>query len=595
MKKTLYILLHIFVIVLLFSFVGCSRQGEAIGNPNAPRRHANPTYRGFNPLDYGMERFANPVHIKIPVFDRARDDVPNVADNFYTRWIQENFGDAMNVRVEFVPINRTDTMTAYNLLLASGNWPTIFMEYDWPKVTQWAADGALAEFDMEWFRRNAPVWFETAGGQEAFGMFTLGSRYLFAPALRPYYATMPNWIIFYRKDWYRRANIELPTTWEEYVDAMELFMRLGYTNGKPVLPKGPFTENFQFYVENPWPLDEEYWVMYSDVNVASLPAQGAYNLLKKENIMYNRGLFSREFELDVEGTGSAVQQVIDFINGEAYSYGGWLAPNMPDLNAFFANNPSAELGIIGNNTVYHDRVDSMGYSVVTQARAANPAGFFVSFSNRASDNEKLAALLYMEWMAQADVLDFIQWGVEVVTYTVNAGVREMKDWQDQGDMWMGFSSNKDYWAVVVEVRMSGTPEETLAALSPKGLPQDFTQELIDLFRLNEARFDAGLFYNDPFFAVEIASVNRHSGSLRALFQEYATALVKAPPNQFDALYARYVQQYRAAGFQEIMDERLAAYRAGMTTKLPDIAAGRVPFRDVLPLDVMSRAYTIFPR
>ena len=596
MKKTMFILSLILAMVFplsLFATGGSQRQ-QPLGGPNMPTRNANPTFRGFNPLDYGMVRFSNVVTIKIPVFDRARDDVPDVTNNYYTRWIQENFGNAMNVRVEFVPINRADTMTAYNLLLASNNWPTLFMEYDWPKVTQWAADGALAAFDTSWFRQNAPTWFQTAGGQEAFDNFTLGGRYLFAPALRPYYATMPNFVTFYRKDWYRQANIELPSTWDEYVEAMALFQQRGFTNGKPILPKQPFTENFQFYGTNPWPLDEEYWVMYSDVNVASLPARGAYNELKRQNILFNRGLFSNEFELDLIGTASGVQAVTDFINGQAYTYGGWLAPDMPDLRAFYQNNPNAELGIIANNTVMYDGTDSLGLSVVPQGRAANPAGFFVSFSNRASNDEKLAALLYMEWMAKPEVLDFMQWGRSGVTYTTNsAGVRELRGWQDQGDMWMGFSGNKDYWAVVVEVRMSGTAEETIAALSPKGLPQDFTQELIDVFKLSEARHNAGLIYNDPFFATDIDSVNRYSGTLRALFQEYATALVKARPADFDAMYQRYVQQYLAAGFQSIMDERLAAYRAGRTTRLPAITAGRAPFVNVHPLDVQSKAYTIF--
>jgi putative aldouronate transport system substrate-binding protein len=590
-----FILLLILAIVFPLSLfaVGGSQRQQPVGDPNAPTRIANPTYSGFNPLNYGMTRFANPVTIKIPVFDRARDDVPDVSNNYFTRWIQEQFGNAMNVRVEFVPINRTDTMTAYNLLLASNNWPTIFMEYDWPKVTQWSADGALAAFDLNWFRQNAPTWFQTAGGKEAFDMFTLGGRYIFAPALRPYYATMPSWITFYRKDWLRQAGIELWTTWDEYADTMSALQQRGLTRGKPILPKQPFNENFQFYGTNPWPLDEEYWVMYSDVNVASLPASGMYNELKRQNILFNRGLFSNEFELDVEGSGSGVQAITDFINGEAFTYGGYLAPSMPDLTAFYANNPNAELGIIYNNSVYWEASGQGG--IVPQGRAANPAGYFIGFSNRASNDEKLAALLYMEWMARPDVLDFMQWGRQGVNYTVNSsGVRELTDWRNQGDMWMGYQGNKDYWAVVVEVRMTGTPEETLAVNSPKGLPQDFTQELIDVYRLNDARFKAGLIYTDPFFTVEINSVNRYSGTLRALFQEYATALVKARPADFDALYQRYVQQYRAAGFQAIEDERLAAYRAGNTTKLPDVAAGRAPFVNVHPMDVQSKAYTIFP-
>ncbi len=40
------------------------------------------------------------------------------------------------------------------------------------------------------------------------------------------------------------------------------------------------------------------------------------------------------------------------------------------------------------------------------------------------------------------------------------------------------------------------------------------------------------------------------------------------PPSFDALYAELSQKYLDAGYQEIIDERLAAYEAGNTTKLP---------------------------
>ena len=45
-------------------------------------------------------------------------------------------------------------------------------------------------------------------------------------------------------------------------------------------------------------------------------------------------------------------------------------------------------------------------------------------------------------------------------------------------------------------------------------------------------------------------------------------LTKCAPEEFDALYAEYTQKYLDAGYQAIIDERLAAYEAGNTTKLP---------------------------
>ena len=41
--------------------------------------------------------------------------------------------------------------------------------------------------------------------------------------------------------------------------------------------------------------------------------------------------------------------------------------------------------------------------------------------------------------------------------------------------------------------------------------------------------------------------------------------------EFDALYAQFCEEFLNAGYQEIIDERLAAFEAGNTTRLPDTA------------------------
>src|SRR5689334_414474 len=52
-------------------------------------------------------RFAQTVNLDIPVYDRAFEGW-NVADNYYTRWIQKEFGEKHNVKVNFVPISRSN-------------------------------------------------------------------------------------------------------------------------------------------------------------------------------------------------------------------------------------------------------------------------------------------------------------------------------------------------------------------------------------------------------------------------------------------------------------------------------------------------------
>ena len=69
----------------------------------------------------------------------------------------------------------------------------------------------------------------------------------------------------------------------------------------------------------------------------------------------------------------------------------------------------------------------------------------------------------------------------------------------------------------------------------------------------------------------IESESEYSASLLSLYQEYYAKLVKCDPAEFDALYAQFSQEFLDAGYQEILDERLAAFEAGNTTRLPATA------------------------
>ena len=57
------------------------------------------------------EPFAEKVTITVPVYDRSKVGYPPVDDNYWTRWIQSEFGDKYNIDVKYVAIPRGDVMT----------------------------------------------------------------------------------------------------------------------------------------------------------------------------------------------------------------------------------------------------------------------------------------------------------------------------------------------------------------------------------------------------------------------------------------------------------------------------------------------------
>ena len=63
--------------------------------------------------------FAENVTIKVAVYDRGQEGVPPVEDNYWTKWIQQNFGDKYNITVQYVAIPRSDVMNKYSMLAAA--------------------------------------------------------------------------------------------------------------------------------------------------------------------------------------------------------------------------------------------------------------------------------------------------------------------------------------------------------------------------------------------------------------------------------------------------------------------------------------------
>ena len=202
-------------------------------------------------------------------------------------------------------------------------------------------------------------------------------------------------------------------------------------------------------------------------------------------------------------------------------------------------------------------------------RADNPFGMIVGFSSYATEDQLKAAWMLMEWMIQPENLFVLENGVEGTTYVMGENGLPVVDGAYTGDVMLNHNMNIDMTCLVHASKVVGTIEDSIKAIAPQGLPQDFAQAMIDSWYSNtKAIADAGNAYSDPIFAVAIESEAEYTASLLALYQEYYAKLVKCDPAEFDALYAELCQEYLDAGYQEIIDERLAAYEAGQTTKLP---------------------------
>ena len=511
------------------------------------------------------EPFAENVSITIPVYDRGQAGVPNVESNTWTQWIQENFGNKYNITVNYVAIPRTDVMTKYSLLAAGEQLPTVLMEYDYPKVTQWAADGYLTTFNMDDFAAVAPTYYQRMVDNNQLTYTQINGETYFAAAYRPYYDTSYTFQSFVRMDWLKQVGYDhVPATQAEYLDAMRKIKEAGIAEhpcGGVMITGGGSDQNYGY---REWPLNEEEWAKYGDYNIPSLGWTPNYKLLKYENMKYNEGLTNPEYYLlSGEDDKSA------FINGETYQYGGYISAAMDWLTAFYEANPDAELAIVPvNGKVDAEAGTTPGY------RTDNPFGMMVGFSKDATPDQLKAAWMYMEWLTQPENLFTFQWGFEGDNFNYVDGLPvSVSDYK--GEHTMGFNNNKDYWCITLEARQAGTIEDVISNNLPHDLPQDFTQDIIGWYYDKCKVRDAGWAIANALYSVSMEAEAEYQTTLVNLYKEYRDKLTMCPVDQFDALYKEYAQAYLDAGYQEVIDERAAAYAAGNSTHLLNQTAEEV--------------------
>lgn len=505
----------------------------------------------------GWEPFAENVTLKIPVYDRGQEGIPAIGENYWEDWVQENFADNYNITMEFVPITRSDVMTSYSLLASDQDLPTVLMEYDFPKMAQWADDGYLATYDLNAFAQVAPTYYNRMVELGQLNYTDLNGECYFVLAERQYYNVDYTWVTMYRQDWAEQVGYtEYPQTWEEQKDMLTKIKEAGLCEyplgGKMVTGAGVDT-NYEFRT---FPLDEKNWAMYGDYNIPAMGDAANKAFLKRENEKYNLGFTNPEYYVTDEASAKA-----RFVNGETFEYSGFISAEMDWLTAFYEQNPDADLAV----KVIKD-ADTAG-GTVPAFRSNNPYGMMIGFSSMASEDEIKAAWMYMEWLTQEDNLFTMQWGNEGEHYTLDANGLPVSVGGYSGDKVQGYNNSKDYWCITVEARTAGTIEDVIAANAPAGLPEDFAQQIIDQYYIKLENAEKGYSVPDCAFAVIIDSISEYQTTLLEDYTVLRDRVTMCAPEDFEAEYEKAAKEYADAGYQAIVDERAEAYEAGMCTTL----------------------------
>ena len=512
----------------------------------------------------GYEPFADQVTLRVAVYDRGDNGngCSDVENNYWTNWVQENFGDKYNIKVEYVGIIRSDVMTDYAMLASTNTLPTLCMVYDYDKLATWASDGYLQPIDLEQFKTIAPTYWKNMeeNGLTGYTQFD-GDDYIVL-GKRPYGNTNYTFVTWYRKDWLKEAGYDgsYPATNTELLEALGKMVENGHQypmSGSKVAGAGA-DQNYAF---RDYPQDELTWATTGDYQVPALSTEAQKRLLKWNNELYNDGYLNPEYYLRSTDDVNA-----DFINGKAFQWSGYVSSTMDVLNSFYENNPDAELGVMVCDSKF---VQDPTWGSSNAFRPNNIFGAMVGFANNATPDEVKAGEMYLEWMAQDENLFTMTWGIEGVNFNYDENGNPVAVGDQSGlPEQQGHNNNVDYWMVVTASKSFGDIESDIKAINPQGLPQDFYDDILANYKGQLALYEAGSVNVDCLFGGALESVTEYGTSLKEeIYPEYRDQLVMCKPEEFDALYDELSQRYLDAGYQAIIDERQEMYEAGETTKL----------------------------
>lgn len=487
--------------------------------------------------------FPNKVNLEIPVYERAFEGW-NVTDNYYTRWVQKEFGDKYNINVKFVPITRNNEVTDYEQLLAAHKAPDIIFHYDMPQALAYYGEDVMQELDWEEVAYYAPTYWQNTGDTiQQYGVVDGKNTFVFAA--RP---DTDNFTSLIRKDWVEKVGMKVEdlTSLEKYNEMLLKWKEAGLGVLGGALTRNNYNYSYAF---REWPYDPKYRALYSDLAVADLTTKDTEGWLRNLNYQFNNGIIDKEFYL--RDDDNKVKS--EFVAGRTGTYGLYLASNTDVFEATLKNNPEAEFAVVPPGA-------GVPEGLKPQGRAYWPFGFIMGINYESTPEERAAVWMYLEWLSQPENLFTFQNGVEGQNYTLDAEGLPIKVADFKGESVLSQNNNKDYWALVTETPVYATPELTLKANMRNWAPAGYEYLAEDLIRYRNET--AQYRTPDALFTVVLEKVGEYKADLNALFQELYLDIALAPEAEFDAKYEAAKKRYLQAGYQEILDEKQKAIDAG---------------------------------
>jgi putative aldouronate transport system substrate-binding protein len=489
--------------------------------------------------------------LTVEVFDRGKAGQAPLDNNYWTKWINDNFGKSNNATVQFIPVPRTQEVDKLNVLMAANTAPDICFTYDQGTVYNYVKQDGLAQLDSP-LSKVGPALSKYLG-KDVLKYGTFNGKLYSIPAKRTIVANLGTFI---RKDWLDKLGLPLPKTRDDFYNDLVAFrdknpggvtgvIPYAYAVGSGInIGTGNLMDSFV-----PKLTEEQLATLYTIGSAqANWNLPGYKDYVKFMNKLYNENLISHDFAIDKTQS----QAISALTSGKAGAVSGnwdFIYRASPGIySALKKNVPTAEFVPVD---CFQDSQGKYTKQIYT------PNGAFIMIP-KASKNVDLA-VKYLNWMSDSKVTLFLQNGQEGVDYNLVDGIpKPVQPSTLTGDKQIAVAYNGDYDMMSNGIELGSADKNTLAISA--GYP-GFENDVKLAAKLNMT--DSFTLY---YHSIPNTSFAKYSQTLADKSLQMLSKLITAKPADYDSLFNGQLSEYMSAGGQTVLDEYKANYKTETAKK-----------------------------
>lgn len=484
------------------------------------------------------------VTIKVSIWERGNaPEGQKITDTIMSRWINEQM-EPLGVKVEFVPLPRSEESAKLSAWMASGTAPDVVLSYDVNTFLKYASQGGLAPLDDAIAKYGQDLMVHNKEAMEAVGTYN-DTRY----AVMARKASIGGPTMSIRQDWLDKLELDMPTTLDELYEVFKAFKEQdpgGVGKDKvipysiPAIGQGSsafmYGTTFGAGMGNEGPANQIYFatgkVVDGEFKSGVVLPEGREHF-RFMNKLYKEGLIPKEFITDVNSqkhNENVLSGYVGFMdaNMQAYGFNEKMVEALPEVN--WVTMPPL-IAPDGSQTF----------------NAGSPFGMFIMVPKTSADKAD-AVVKYLNWMSDPDVIVTLNDGFENEHYKMESGIRLIIDQDKKKD-------EISWYAPDLAIMSLGLPwyPADLARIQYQDKGEQFVEGVLTFRELMQ---EHGKF--QPTITNERPWTEKNMSALESMVYEELSKVIIA--SDFDAAYDSFMDKWNKIGGNNYDEEVTAGLK-----------------------------------